>query len=92
MILKKIFVQYYLLQVSSNKSNPFCNRKDIFFCKMTRADKFVYVQRFAGEPKLSDFKIISEELPELEDNGKFKSESIKKNRTINFDFILKMCW
>lgn len=37
---------------------------------MTRANLFAYVQRFAGEPKLSDFKLLSEELPPLEENGK----------------------
>lgn len=36
---------------------------------MTRTQKFIYAQRFVGEPKLTDFKLVSEELQPLEENG-----------------------
>lgn len=34
------------------------------------AKKYVYAERFVGEPKLSDFKLVEEELPALKQNGK----------------------
>lgn len=48
---------------------------------MTRAQKFLYVKRFAGEPKSSDFQLISEELQPLEENGIFSS--------VQFSVIIK---
>jgi len=35
---------------------------------MVLAKKYLYVQRFVGEPKFSDFKLIEEELPPIKDN------------------------
>ncbi|KAG4075639.1 hypothetical protein HA402_003464 [Bradysia odoriphaga] len=32
------------------------------------AKKYVFAERFVGEPKLSDFKLVEEELPPLKDN------------------------
>lgn len=34
------------------------------------AKKYVYAEKFVGEPKLSDFKLVEEELPPLKENGK----------------------
>lgn len=36
---------------------------------MITAKSWQVVQRFVGEPKLSDFKLASVELPPLQDNG-----------------------
>lgn len=36
---------------------------------MVKAQKFVYKQPFVGEPKVTDFQLVEEELPELKDNG-----------------------
>ncbi|KAJ6640884.1 Prostaglandin reductase 1, partial [Pseudolycoriella hygida] len=35
---------------------------------MVVAKKYIYVERFVGEPKLSDFKLVEEELPPLKEN------------------------
>jgi len=35
---------------------------------MVVAKKYVYAERFVGEPKLSDFKLVEEELPPLKQN------------------------
>lgn len=40
------------------------------FSNMVKAKKFIYAKRFDGEPKLSDFELIEEELPSLKDGGK----------------------
>lgn len=37
---------------------------------MVKAKKFVYVKHFQDEPKLSDFDLQHEELPELNEGGK----------------------
>lgn len=39
---------------------------------MTLAKKYIYAERFVGEPKLSDFKLVEEELSPLKDNGEIK--------------------
>lgn len=36
---------------------------------MVKAQKFIYNTRFVGEPKLSDFTLEEEELPDLNDGG-----------------------
>lgn len=36
---------------------------------MVKAKKFIYENRFVGEPKLTDFKLEEEELPALKQNG-----------------------
>lgn len=38
---------------------------------MVKARKFVYASAFHGEPKLSDFTQQTEELPALNDGGKY---------------------
>lgn len=35
------------------------------------AKKFVYIRRFVGEPKPSDFRLEEETLPPLKDGGKY---------------------
>lgn len=35
-----------------------------------QAKKFVYAKKSEGEPKLTDFKLVTEDLPELKDRGK----------------------
>jgi prostaglandin reductase 1 len=34
---------------------------------MVKAKKFIYASAFKGEPKLSDFELVEEELPALKD-------------------------
>lgn len=36
---------------------------------MVKAKKYVVVNPFVGEPKKSDFQIVEEELPALQENG-----------------------
>lgn len=51
---------------------------------MVVAKKYVYAEKFVGEPKLSDFKLVEEELPPLKENGKI---SHKKNWPIYLSFF-----
>lgn len=37
---------------------------------MVKAKKFIYKTPFVGEPKVTDFQLLEEELPELKQNGK----------------------
>lgn len=37
---------------------------------MVKAKKFVYTTPFVGEPKVTDFELVEEELPAVGDNGK----------------------
>lgn len=37
---------------------------------MVQAKKFIYSKRFVGLPKLTDFQLEEETLPELQDGGK----------------------
>lgn len=39
---------------------------------MVLAKKYVVLSPFKGEPKKSDFKVEEEELPDLQDGGKWK--------------------
>lgn len=41
---------------------------------MVKAQKFLYVKEFDGEPNSSNFKIVEEELPKLE-NGEFLAKA-----------------
>lgn len=41
---------------------------------MVVAKKILYVNRFVGEPKPSDFRLVEEVLPELQDGGLFTFE------------------
>jgi prostaglandin reductase 1 len=43
--------------------------------KMVRAKKIINVSAFKGEPKLSDFELVEEDLPELKD-GEILIEAI----------------
>lgn len=43
---------------------------------MVVAKKYVYAEKFVGEPKLSDFKLVEEELPPLKENGKISHKKI----------------
>lgn len=36
-----------------------------------KAQKYVLIKYFQGEPKKSDFKIVEENLPELKEGGKY---------------------
>lgn len=36
---------------------------------MVKAKKFLYVKRFDGEPKITDFELVEEELPDIKDGG-----------------------
>lgn len=38
---------------------------------MVKAKKFIYKTPFVGEPKVTDFQLIEEELPALEENGEY---------------------
>lgn len=37
---------------------------------MVKAKKIIYKTPFQGEPKLSDFELVEEDLPDISDNGK----------------------
>lgn len=37
---------------------------------MVQAKKFIYVKRFEGLPKVTDFRLEEETLPNLDDGGK----------------------
>lgn len=39
---------------------------------MVKAKKFIYAKRFDGFPKITDFRLEEEELPELKDGGQFR--------------------
>lgn len=45
-------------------------RHELLPLKMVEAKKFIYAQRFDGLPKIIDFELQSETLPELSDGGK----------------------
>lgn len=47
--------------------------------KMVKAKKFIYAKRFDGMPKLDDFKLEIETLPELKDGGKHESAKVGKH-------------
>lgn len=36
---------------------------------MVKAKKFIYKTPFVGEPKVTDFQLVEEELPGLQENG-----------------------
>lgn len=49
------------------------------------AKKYVFAERFVGEPKLSDFKLVEEELPPLKENGKiYKRKRIGVWHNVSF--------
>lgn len=39
---------------------------------MVQAKKFIYAKRFEGMPKVTDFRLEEETLPELNDGGLFR--------------------
>lgn len=41
------------------------------FATMVKTKKFIYAKAFEGEPKETDFKLVEEELPPLQDGGNF---------------------
>lgn len=41
------------------------------FSNKIQAQKYVLTKQFQGEPKKSDFQIVEEILPDLQDGGKF---------------------
>lgn len=41
---------------------------------MVKAQKFIYVKEFDGEPNASNFELVDEELPELQD-GEFLAKA-----------------
>lgn len=43
---------------------------------MVKAKKFVYATPFVGEPKVTDFQLVEEELPELQENGKYFPQNL----------------
>ena len=38
---------------------------------MVKARKFILAKNFVGEPKESDFEIVEEDLPALQDDGNY---------------------
>lgn len=48
---------------------PVLNIRSYSSAAMVVAKKFVYVKRFVGEPKPTDFRLEEETLPELKDEG-----------------------
>lgn len=47
-----------------------------FACANQQAKKFIYAKRFDGMPKVSDFRLEEETLPELKDGGLYFLNSI----------------
>lgn len=70
-----IFNSLKLLSSTSvyhRKTVPVFNRNfHLSSAIMVKAKKFVYVKRFEGEPKLTDFELVEEDLPALQNGGKF---------------------
>lgn len=51
---------------------------------MNRTKRFVYAKRFEGLPKITDFQLVEEDLPELKDGGKCQLFSIQySEKSIN---------
>lgn len=44
------------------------------FAAMVKAQKFVYVKKFEGEPNSSNFNLVEEELPQIK-NGEFLAKA-----------------
>lgn len=42
----------------------------VYTCAKNQARKFVYTEKFQGLPKISDFRLEEESLPELKNGGK----------------------
>lgn len=43
---------------------------------MVKAKKFLYKTPFVGEPKVTDFELVEEELAELQDNGNYLTKDL----------------
>lgn len=41
-----------------------------------KSQKYVLTKYFQGEPKKSDFKIVEEDIPDLQDGGKLKKRKV----------------
>ena len=41
----------------------------VFACAKQQAKKFIYAKKFDGMPKVTDFRLEEETLPELKDGG-----------------------
>lgn len=50
------------------------------YSNMVKAKKFVYVNQFLGEPKLTDFVLEDEELPALKNGGTHKPTTSSRMR------------
>ena len=57
---------FRILKLTSNVRNTITTYRTI---TMVKAKKFVYAHPFEGEPKISDFQLVEEELPALQNNG-----------------------
>lgn len=76
----------YLFSNYKNKNNKYFvfifelvvgwSRRSMLKRTMVQAKKFIYAKRFDGLPKLSDFKLEEEALPELKDGGNVKFATI----------------
>lgn len=54
---------------------------------MVKAQKFIYAKEFDGEPKLTDFELQDEELPDINDGGKYAFDFVVYTE---YDTILSM--
>lgn len=59
---------------------------------MVQAKKFIYAKRYEGEPKVTDFKFVEEDLPPLKDGGKHKFFVIVIRIRINTFCSQKSWW
>ena len=60
-----------IVKVPGSVTFVFVVSKNRLYCPiMVKAKKFLYVTPFKGEPKVTDFQLVEEELPELKENGK----------------------
>lgn len=58
-----------IITATGNSFVPVFGYKNYSSAAMVVAKKFVYVKRFVGEPKPTDFRLEEETLPELKDGG-----------------------
>lgn len=42
---------------------------------MVKCKRWIVVKHFEGEPKISDLRLVEEELPPIQDGGKFSATS-----------------
>ena len=65
MIRSSLFKSVLLKQTVFLYKNNFATN----YSTMVKAKKVVYAKAFVGEPKLTDFELLVEDLPDIKDGG-----------------------